>query len=196
MLADVTFSTEGIVIIGVLLAALVTAIGILHKLTIASWEGRIADKDKQLELERSKNKSYNEIADEAVRALKTLNDINGKTYVRSLAPVVPEANSPPTQEAIKTAELQTLRAQLTAETLRAELPPRQVGTGSTPVTKDLARELFVQQARSEKQQTDSVLKQDIAEVKAKVETVDGKVEGVKGTVEDIKTAVTEDSGKG
>lgn len=115
LLADVTLSTEAVVVIGVLLSGLAAAVGTVFKLLMAA-------KDDLL-------KSYKDVAAEAVDNLEAAHKAyaqrHGKHVPEPLAAVIPEHSSPPKQKQIDTADLQTLRARLTAATLGLELPARQ-----------------------------------------------------------------------
>lgn len=124
LFSDVTFSTEGLVIIGALLTALVGAIGIVFRLLQSSHDARIRDKDDQI-------RSYRGIAVEAVAVAESYVNVariaKGKPPTTILAPVIPEHNSPPTDAQQATADLASLRARLTKAVLDSELPPRTAG---------------------------------------------------------------------
>ena len=128
VLADISFTTEGMVAIGALLSALVTAVVTLHRTLMAS-------KDKHIEEMRDQRDSYKEIATEAVSAMEV--GVNAKRAGRGFGPtphvpaVVPEHNSPTTRKQQDTADLQTMRARLTAATLELGLPARVAG-GEAP----------------------------------------------------------------
>lgn len=140
LFSDVTFSTEGIVVISALLSALVGALVFIFKLLMQSQNDKFELAIKQSEDAR---KSYKQIAEEAVAVAEKR--IGSK--VPPVAAVVSEHNSPPTEEQKAAAELQTLRARVTAVTKAAGLPPRTSGepgeetesTAETPVptTSDL-----------------------------------------------------------
>lgn len=120
LFADVTFSTEGIVIIGGLLSALVGALIFIFKLLMQVQKEKF---ELALSQKEDSRKSYKEIAEEAVAAAEKR--IGSK--VPPLAAVVSEHHSPPTEEQKAAAELQTLRARVTAVTHAAGLPPRTSG---------------------------------------------------------------------
>jgi hypothetical protein len=81
------------------------------------------------------NKSHRQIGDEAVTALETVANqkraADGKPPFKALASVVPEENSPVSEEQQRAADLQTSRAKLVAAKLILELPPREPGTPET-----------------------------------------------------------------
>lgn len=143
---DVSLSTEAVIIITGLVSTLGGAIYVIFNLLMKAHDARIADQqtqselrlkeqatqyDKRLEEVDSQRKSYKEIAEEAVAAVeKTAREVfqtAGKRPVLSLAPVVPEHSSPVTPEQQETAELQTMRARVTAATLALGLPAREPG---------------------------------------------------------------------
>ncbi len=130
MLGDVSFTTEGIVVIGGLLGALVTAVVFLFKLYDKS-------KDRQINDLISERNSYREMAAEAVAAVESnvneLRTLRGQPRFVPIAPVVPEHNSPVTPAQQDTADLQTIRARLTAATLALGLPAREAGQPVTEV---------------------------------------------------------------
>ncbi len=119
--ADVTFSTEGMVVITGLLVSLIGAITFLFKLYAASKDAQIAEMKSQRDV-------YFEMVKEANSALESKIDeifkITSKKMVKRVVPVVPEHSSPVTQAQIDTANMQTERARLTASTLALGLPPR------------------------------------------------------------------------
>lgn len=131
LLADVAFSTESMVIIGGLVAALTSTIGVLFRLLLAA-------KDAQLKTAESHGQSYRQMALEAVANLEmAVNERRatvGKSGFTVIAPVVPEHSSPTTQLQEDTADIQTLRARLVAASLHLELPARE----SAPVAAAVA----------------------------------------------------------
>lgn len=129
LIADISFSTEGAVVIGALLTALSTAVVFMFRQVLAA-------KDERL----NEMKSYKEIAAEAIIALEAkVNEERqaaGKKDFKKLAPVVAEHSSPVTPEQQNTAELQTMRARITAATLALGLPPREAGLPEKPLATD------------------------------------------------------------
>lgn len=121
VIADVVFSTEGMIVISALVAALATAVGALFKMLMISHARELADMKEQRD-------SFREIGAEATDKLVLVSiekaKRDGKTIIPALAAVVPEHNSPTTQKQQEAAELQTMRAKLTAATLQLGLPPR------------------------------------------------------------------------
>jgi len=119
--ADIVLSTEAAIAISAILTALVGAISYIFKLLMSS-------KDKQLEDEKSRSKSYQEIAHEAVTSLEAsvneLRLVNGLQPFKVVAPVVPEHNSPVTEVQQDVADLQSLRARVTAASLFLKIAPR------------------------------------------------------------------------
>jgi hypothetical protein len=90
----------------------------------------------------AENRSYRQIADEAVTRLEAQAAGHvaerGQPLVAILAPVVPEHQSPPTLRQQATADLQTMRARLVAATLALGQPPRAAGPPSD-VPEDVER---------------------------------------------------------
>lgn len=113
-LADITFSTEAIAVIGVLLGGLCSAVVVVFKLLMRAKDHQLLDLIAQ-------RKSYKEIAADSVRALEQVaNRIRGEQGMPPLtiiAPVVPEHSSPVSEMQKEVAELQTLRARCVAATL-------------------------------------------------------------------------------
>lgn len=123
LFSDVTFSTEGIVLITGLLATLVGAVSVIFKLLIAS-------KDAQIASAVSDRNSYKGMYDDAMVALEiginSKRRAEGKPPIQMLPPVVPEHNSEPTAVQQTTAVIATDRARLTAMVADLGLVPRQV----------------------------------------------------------------------
>jgi hypothetical protein len=120
--ADVSFSTEAIVVISAILLALVGAIGALYWQNQKATEARVTSLSNRLS-------SYEQISERAMEVL--LIETNAKLAAEGralppiLAAVVPEHHSPMTFEQEETAKLATRRAQLTAITLALGLPARE-----------------------------------------------------------------------
>lgn len=121
-LADVSFSTESMVVVGTLLAALTGAVSLLFRQLIAT-------KDDALKAMTSQRDSYREMADEAIKNLeKAVNDglkLSGRPPFAVVPPVVPEHSSPTTERQQDVADMQTMRARLVAATLALRLPARE-----------------------------------------------------------------------
>lgn len=114
MLADVTFTTETLAVVGLLLAPLLSAIGVLfYKLVAAIQEDR--DNWKQM---------AGEAVGDLEKAARQHLRLTGRKPVKALAPVVPEHSSPATKSQKRAAELQTTRAHLVAAKLALGLEPR------------------------------------------------------------------------
>lgn len=130
LFADVTFSTEGTVVIGVLLAALVTAIGVLYRQNVASHDKALENQGKQYEsqiLDKDNTiKTYKEMTSRAIGSLEVkANEIltgRGESPFTPLAAVVPRHNSPVTQRQQDDADLQTLKARAAAASLVLGIP--------------------------------------------------------------------------
>lgn len=74
----------------------------------------------------SQKASYKEMTKEAIANLEMVVTSKGKkTKIPLIVPVVPEHNSPISQEQLDTAEMQTARARLVAATLALDLPTRE-----------------------------------------------------------------------
>lgn len=148
MFADVTFTTEGMVVIGGLLATLVGAIVYLDKQRMAAKDERLAEM-----------KSYKEIANEAVLALEAkVNEeraAKGQNLTKIIAPVVPEHSSPVTMQQQDTADLQTIRARITAASLELGLPPREAAApeskGSEAIALKKVVEAYIKKASDQVQ---------------------------------------------
>jgi hypothetical protein len=128
MFADVTFSTESMVVVGGLLAALVGAMGVLYRQMLVGQDKLLAAKDKEFALAmaekdrvaletESMKKSYGEIATEAVKsATETTNyyrmKYENKPPLPTVVPVVSESHSPSTSLQRETASIATLRARM------------------------------------------------------------------------------------
>jgi len=129
LLADFVLSSEAIMVITGLVVALTSAVVGLFYMLIASHNERL----KQMESDRN---SYKEIAVEATSALeRKVNTERGKLGhppFDTVAPVVPEHSSPITKKQQDTADLQTLRARLTAAVMALGLPPRDSGQSVEP----------------------------------------------------------------
>lgn len=104
ILADVSFSNEGLALISVLVTALVSAITFLFRLAYSakveecnSWRQMYFTSMEYIELMRRENRER-----------------TGEKAPKPLAPVVPESSSPPTKKQIATAKIATERARLTA----------------------------------------------------------------------------------
>ena len=118
--AEVNISTEGVVVIGVLLAALSSAVGVLFKLAIKT-------KDEQLAVWKSlagEAISVTEVAADRERRRKGLGPAVRK------ADVEPESNSPPTEKQQETADAATQRARLVAARLDLGVKARRPGTAA------------------------------------------------------------------
>lgn len=132
----INMGAEEIAVVGVLLAALVTPLGIVFRLLLDSKERQLADKDKQLEIERADKLIYKEMAAEGAIIAETAVNQNliarGKRKIKLMAAVVPEHNSPVTEEQRAAAEMQTTRARLTAAALALNLSARTENSGPGP----------------------------------------------------------------
>jgi len=121
MFADISLSTEAVVVIGALGSLLVAAVYKLHSQLMQS-------KDDQVKSMQSQRDSYREMADEAIKNLETIRSERqigtGMPSPSIVAAVVPEHNSPTTQTQQDSADLQTMRARLVAATLSLGLPAR------------------------------------------------------------------------
>lgn len=116
MLADITFSAEGVAVIGVLLTALSGTVAYLFKLSIKT-------KDEQLAI-------YKKLSDEAI-AVAEIAAIRerrrrGLAPHDKKAPVVPEHDSPVTPEQQETADAASQRARLVRARLELGFNAREV----------------------------------------------------------------------
>jgi len=124
VIAEVSFTTEGVVAISTLLGALAGVIVYLFRQLDSTHKERLSERT-------SERDSYKEMAHEALIALESrVNEKRrgvGQGPFPAVAPVVPEHNSPVSKRQQETADLQTMRARLTAATLALGLEPRTSG---------------------------------------------------------------------
>lgn len=104
IIADVTFSTEGMVVITGLIGSLAGVVGYLFRLLYA---GMMADRDSWRQM-YFKAMEFTELLATQNRALA------GRPAPPQIAAVVPEQSSPPTRQQIQTADIATERAKLAA----------------------------------------------------------------------------------
>lgn len=121
ILADINLTTESTVAIGGLLFMLSGAIGYIFRLLMQANEALV-----KLALEKSQTKSFKDMLEDAMLILETRVVASGIVMPKSLAAVVPQANSPPTEEQKATAEVATAQARITAIKLAMGLPAREV----------------------------------------------------------------------
>jgi hypothetical protein len=127
-LADIHFTTEGIGIISTLITVLSGACYTVFHLLMKS-------KDDYADFLKSQIVGYQQMITELTTAAES--DVNrklsekGLPTVKPLADVVPEHNSPTTDQARMVAEMQSHRARVTAITLAFGLPPRTESPKST-----------------------------------------------------------------
>lgn len=120
-LADVLFSTEGIVVISTLMAGMAGTVVYVHRLLMENQAARI----KAVETERDNWKALGlEAASVTLTAANNARIKEGRPPLKVLADVVPEHNSPVTPEQFRTAELATVRAAVVAATLDLGIDPR------------------------------------------------------------------------
>lgn len=132
-LSDVTFSTEGIGVITVLIGGLVGALVFVFKMYVSNRDAQDLAKEKLREKEQAEldgfRKSYQEIAIEATKAARVIADREmvrlGKPPVAVVAQVVSESHSPSTSKQREDALVQSMRAQLAAVKISTEQPPRE-----------------------------------------------------------------------
>lgn len=155
---DIRFSPAGLAVIGTLLTALAATVRKLYLDGLAANAARYdqllkesaADKTEAARdrdaREADLKKERDTVRNMLVSAVANLEIAAGQARkLRGIAPldkvadVVPEANSPPTQEQIDTADLATLRARLTAASLSLGLPPRTPGATVSAATADAVK---------------------------------------------------------
>lgn len=123
ILAEVTFSTEGIVVIGTLLTALAGAVAVLFKMLTAN-------RDAEIVALKANAASWEEMAKEL--GINIEKAVNRKRAAEGLAPfevikpIVPEHSSPVTMQQQSTADIGTMRARLVAAAKELNLPQRPV----------------------------------------------------------------------
>lgn len=143
MLADVTFSTEGIVVISTLLGAVTAALGFIFRLLITNYEKAATraevDHARERDSLKTERDNWRQVGEEAVDNLQIVARKKGAlTRVAPLAAVVAEHNSPATEEQLQTAALATTRAALVAATLALELPPRPLALNAAEAKGNIA----------------------------------------------------------
>lgn len=121
MLADITISTEAMVVISAIVVSLTGAVTYLFTTIISNY-------DKQLEFLKSDKKSWQEMAQELginiEKAVNRKRALEGLPPFRNLEPIVPEHSSPVTVQQQSTADIGTMRARLVAAAKELNLPPR------------------------------------------------------------------------
>jgi len=136
VLADVTMSVEAAIgIAGAVLVTMAGSVAFMFRQLITSHSERLADQkaqcDREMKAMASEKDSYKEIAAEAVDALENkVNELRraaGKPSFPTVPPVIPEHSSPVSAGQQDTADLQTLRARVTAAVSALGLPPRDTG---------------------------------------------------------------------
>lgn len=135
MFADVSFTTEGIVVISALGAVLIAVIGILWRRSEADNGALIKELRNQVDSWKSVSKGAN------VTASAAIDLIPADRIVRAapVPPVVAESSSPPTESQKATAELATERALLEANKLTLGILPEPEKAGTTPETHQAGR---------------------------------------------------------
>ena len=121
MLADVTFSTESLVVVTALLSTVTTGGLGLFWLLMAQMNKAVTQSENERDIWKS-------MAVEGARALEEFVNRDrvkkGLPKIPEIAAVVPEHQSPVTKEGRTTAEQATVRAQLTAAKLAGDLDAR------------------------------------------------------------------------
>lgn len=117
---------SGITVTGTVIISLLTTLGggmvVLFKLYVSAKDKALADME-------SLKKSYEEIANEAIKSAKETQDYyrvkyEGKAPIILAAPVISESHSPSTKVQRETAQVATMRASLAKIKLEAEQLPR------------------------------------------------------------------------
>lgn len=121
VLADIVFTTEGMIAIGGLLVALSSAIAYIFKLLMQANDALV-----KLAAEKSQTKSFKDMLEDAMLILETRNAAKGIVTPKPLAAVVPQSNSPPNEQQKATADIATAQARMTAIKLAMGLPAREV----------------------------------------------------------------------
>lgn len=125
-------------VIAFLFRALITSKDNEMKAAMSAYNAALTERDRLMSEKVSAEKSYKEVASEAYRTatdiLNHYRKMEGKPPVLPPAPVVAEGHSPPDDKQKKTAELQTLRANMAQLRLVAGLPPRKEGDGLDTAT--------------------------------------------------------------
>lgn len=123
MLADITLSTEAAVAIGVMFGALSGAVA----WGVKGWIGSLtADRDSWQNIALSNTDDLERVANKLRRS-------KGQAPIKTLAAVIPESNSPPTEKQIQTANISTVRARQAMLRVDLDLPAQQEGNGTSLV---------------------------------------------------------------
>lgn len=156
MFADVVLSTESLVLMSGMGSVLTGAIYALYRSQVTNHELQIAAMKAQYDAQitdlKDQRKSYQEIADESTRALEyKVNELRGKKGkppTLKVAPIVPEHSSPVSETQQATADLQTIRARLTAAVLELGLPARKASpTQQDLLVAEISEDLVARQER-------------------------------------------------
>lgn len=133
----VEFSTEGIAVIGVLMAALSGAVALLFRSLMTSMSQQVKAAEAERDSYKADRDSYKSMAIEAIEnlegAINRALEAKGKPRIRPLAAVIPEHSSPVTPGQEVTADISTMRARLVAATLIQGLPARAVDANGDEV---------------------------------------------------------------
>lgn len=134
LFADISFSTEGVVVISGLLITLSGTIAYLFKLILAA-QAREVELAKSSEREKTLTTFAKELTANLELAAVKYAEKTGKTIPASLAAIVADHNSPETPEQTQKAALATIQARAVAAALVLDLPTRPLGVpeGSEPV---------------------------------------------------------------
>lgn len=143
-----------------------------RKDTIDEYKDLLKRSDDRIRELENQRKSYREIAEEALevteREVNTKRVSEGKRPFVSMADVVPERSSPVTKEQQESADLQTVRARITAVKVALELPPRETGEPETEEQRR-ARQAIEPARSSHKEEKDAVNLVAMMKLKEKIE---------------------------
>jgi hypothetical protein len=139
--SDIRFTQSAVVIISMMLTALVGTITVLFRVLMQAKDAQtelLLKNNEALNAELKKqNDMFKSMAVVAIANLEAAANIArqkaGQPPIERIAAVIPESNSPPSQEQIDEAERVTLRARLTAATMALNLPARAAGDPVGPV---------------------------------------------------------------
>lgn len=175
MIAQVVVSTEVAIGLAVTIVGSITgALVFVFKMLISSYE-------KQLAVLITDRDNWKQVSGEAVGNLRKAANAkrvrDGKEPYEDLADVIPEHNSPVTEEQRQTAELATVRAALVAATKDLNLPPREVSVSEKAVEVVVKAQEVVDKLVADKDalQPEDVSR-ELAELKEKEKKEQGKIE--------------------
>lgn len=132
ILADITISTEAMVVVGGVVAAMASALTYLFTMVTGNRSAELANQrdmyERRIAAVESDKKSWMEMTQELginiEKAVNRKRAIEGMPPFKIIEPIVPEHSSPVTTQQQNTADIGTMRARLVAAAEELNLPPR------------------------------------------------------------------------